>query len=281
MVARQKYTKGASSVGQIIPSRKTLKLMVDIKRKWPKRFDNAKTLFLRDVARFMMREVQKNAPRINRGGVDERYADGLRIGILEEGEKGDVIAIYMNSETFKVTKEMANRVVLYFKPISSSPRWVDVLMKYGPWPTGIVPVNVRDVDVKVIIKGARADEIDALSSRIYENKSKIEAELSAAGARLQMVTNTNYAIGIEVYEDLGHEVLRREFGLDGAAQLAHWRPAFKKTKKYAQKSMAKVMEYIETGNENVFDISEETDRIDMSVIKGSVGFSKEIAPFIK
>ena len=94
-VKKLKTTRGASTIVQFVPSRKTVKLMNDVKRKWPKRLAEAKHLFLLDVGSFMVNELQKRSPDVVVGGKEKKYADDLRIGILEEGEDQDVIAIYM------------------------------------------------------------------------------------------------------------------------------------------------------------------------------------------
>jgi len=85
-----------------------------------------------------------------------------------------------------------------------------------------------------------------------------------------------------VHEDIGYNVLRREFGMDGQREEAHWRPAIKNTKEYAGTiGMAKVVKYIETGDKKIFDLPEKTDKISASVLKKGSGFEKELEPFTR
>ena len=145
----------------------------------------------------------------------------------------------------------------------------------------MVPVEVTSTQAKIISRQARDDEIVELANRIISKGRQIELDLLTAGAPSPNIGETTKGIGLKVHEDLGYNVLRREFGLDGQRMQAHWRPAFKKTKAYANKSMAKVAEYITTGKKNVFDLPLKTDRINSSIVRTGEGFAKEIAPFMK
>lgn len=280
-IKRFKSTRKASTIIQCIPTSKTLKLMNEIENEWPRRVCDARLYFLLDVAVFMVNEVQKARVSINIDGKDKLYAEDLRIGILDDNGDESVIAIYLNGETAEVTEEYATKTVLYFNSHMASPKWVSVLNKYGPWPSNMVPVRVTSTHAKIISRLARGDELLALQEKIFKNKERIELDFLKAGAPKVDIGETINGIGLKVFEDLGYNVLRKEFGFDGQKKIAHWRPAIEKTKKYAMKCMAKVVEYIQTGDKNIFNLSSEYDNIGLSVIKSGEGFAKEIAPFVK
>jgi hypothetical protein len=271
----------ASIWPRITISDKTIKAISEIKKVWPKRLERARGLFLLDVAGYMQREVIRAGIRIEVDGKDKRYADDLRIGLIESGHGRDSIVIYLGSKTAKITQEYSAKNVLYFMARHGSPKWVAVLNKYGPWPAGMVPVVVRDKDAKTVSRRARGDEMLALGERLSSKRREIERELSSAGAKNPHVGNTSHGIGMNVHEDIGYNALRREFGLDGQKQEAHWRPAFDKTKDYAAKCMAKVAEYVQTGKENIFILPMEIDKVSKKVLDEGSGFAKEIAPFLK
>jgi len=279
-VRRFKRTAKASTIVQAVPSRATYKALKGT-AKWKERFVEARMLFLLDVAGFMVRAIQEKAPDIRIGGDDVDYSEGLRIGILEEGDDENVIAIYMDGQKTKVTHSYAAKTVLYFQPIGGSPDWVRVLSVHGPWPAEMVPVKVGKDDAKIISRRARSDEIAALSSRLRENAVDIERQLLAQGASNPSVGDSNNGIGLSAHEDLGYNVLRVELGFGDEKQVAHWRPAFVETKKYASRCMSKVSEYIVSGDKLLFDLPQETGNINKTVLKNGSGFSKEIAPFMK
>lgn len=262
-------------------SEKTIKLMKEIKTEWPKRLSEARGLFLLDVGSYMMERVVKLAPDIEIGGEPTKYAEDLRVGLLDEGSDYDVIAIYVDGKTAEITQDDKGQTVLYFRVHNGSPGWIPILVKYGPWPADMVPIEVFANQAKVISRKAREDELVALAERIYKQRRQIELELLQAGARSPHVGYTEHGMGLMAHVDLGYNVLRKEFGLDGEGQFPHWRPAFEDTKKYAHECMGKVVEYVETGNKSVFDLPDNYDKIDPSVIRDGEGFSKEIAPFMK
>jgi hypothetical protein len=271
----------ASTILSVGFSKNTVKLIREIKEEWPKRLMEARGLFLLDVGNYMMKRVMELAPEIEFGGETHKWADDLRIGLLDEGEDLDVIAIYLASETAEIKQNDKGRTVLYFRSHNGSPKWISTLTRYGPWPVEMVPVEVFSSQAKVISRKAREDEISALYDRIYRQKRKIELELLSAGARSVHVGYTEHGIGLMAHVDIGYNVLRKEFGFDGEAKHPHWRPAFKDTKGYAKKAFEKVVEYIETGNEDVFDLPDNYGNIDSSVVRDGEGFSREIAPFMR
>lgn len=280
-IKKVKRTKSASILFQCIPTDKTVKLMEEIVCKWPERACEARLYFLLDVADFMVNEIRKAKVSVSVDGEDKLYAEDLRIGILDDKNEESVVAIYLDGEKAEVTEEYATRTVLYFNSHMASPKWISVLNKYGPWPSNMVPIRVTSIHARIISRLARADELLALQEKMFINKERIELDFLKAGAPKVDIGETTNGIGLKVFEDLGYNVLRKEFGFDGQKKRAHWRPAIQKTKKYAVECMAKVVEYIQTGDKNVFNLSSESDNINLSVIKSGEGFAKEIAPFAK
>lgn len=287
MARTRRIRRHGGSGGKVIPkirfTPKSIALLRDIKTKWKKRSEMAHEFFLLDVGRFLLKEIQSKAPEVLVAGGDVDYARQLRLGIVETGASGssDVLAIYLDGEHFQVSEEGIELTVLYFRPRLSSPEWVTVLARHGPWPALLVPVMVSSADSATISRRARPDEITFLSKALMADKTKIEAELMAAGAMSPEIGESKNAIGLSVKEDIGYNVLRREFGMDGEMAEPHWRPAIKATKEYAEKSLEKVIDYIVTGNKNVFDLPEESDRIETSMIVEGEGFAKSLAPLLK
>ena len=273
-------TKGSSTIPVMQLDKESLKLMDDMKRKWPKRLEEARVFFLLDVAKYMLKAVQEHNVSIDSGGEPWKYADDLMLGVLDSGEGQDVVAIYLDGATAKITNESAENTVIYFQVHRGSPEWVNVLREFSPWPAHMIPVKVKTSDAKAISRIARQDEIRELSRRIFMHKNVIESSFAKAGIRGVHIGSTDYGIGLSTHEDLGYNVLRREFGMDGYKKEAHWRPAFAKTKKYAEQCMEKVVVYVTTGK-NVFDLPENADRIGTDVIKEGSGFEKKIVPFMK
>lgn len=265
---------------QIRPSKNTAKLIEQMKGTWQRRAEEAQHYFLLDVAYFLLREVQDRAPEILIGGENVDYAKELRIGILEDSGDVDHLAIYLDKRSAQITQEVAGSMVLYFKAHSSSPEWVDVLIKHGPWPATMIPMQVLPAQARIISRRAREDEIAAIAARLMAKGADIEQELSVAGATGAQVKLSEHGIGLTVNVDIGYDVLRRELGMDGKRD-SHWRPAFRATRAYARaRGVAKVIDYIQNGNKNIFDLPEETDRIGTSTIEDGRGFAKEIAPFV-
>jgi hypothetical protein len=255
--------------------------MKEIENEWPKRLKESRFFFLLDVANFLVEEVKKANVSISIDGKDKLYAEDLRIGIVDSEEENDVIAIYLDGENAEVTEEYATKTVLYFNSHNGSPEWISVLNRYGPWPSNMVPIEVNSTHARIVSRLARKDEILALQERIFKNRGKIELDFLRSGIPNVDIGETTNGIGLKVHEDLGYNVLRKEFGFDGEKGRAHWRPAFKETKKYAMKCMEKVVEYIQTGDKNIFNLSLKADRINSSVVKSGEGFAKELAPFLK
>lgn len=285
MARRRRSFRGGRTRGQVIPkvspTHKSAMLMWEIHSKWPQRAEDAQTYFLIDVGNFMFNEILDRAPEISAAGGRVDYAKKLRLGLVEDGEAEDVIAIYLDGSDFEVAVDDLDLTVLYFRPRVSSPEWITVLARYGPWPSILLPVKVSSEDSETISRRARPDEVASLSAVLFQNKTKIEAHLRSAGAPDPEIGDSENAVGLSVKEDLGYNVLRRELGMDGEMQESHWRPAFRATKKYAGESLIKVVKYIKDGNKNVFNLPSGITSVSESVVREGMGFSKEIAPFLK
>lgn len=270
----------ASMTPRIVLSKKALKTFDEIRVQWPKRIEKAKLLFLEDVACFLRGRIRAKGVKIDIAGKEKRYAEDLRIGVIESRDEASV-AIYMNKKTVIIDSDYAVDKALYFSGKAGSKELVNVLSYYGPWPAYMVPIEIKNSSVGVVARRVRGDELDFLSKRIYDNKKEIISELIHAGAKNPVIGKTKYGIGLESYEDLGYAVLRAEFGFDGRKSRVHWRSAFRDTIKYSKTCMNKVVEYIKTGDDGVFDILEDFDKIGEKEIKDGANFASEIAPFFK
>lgn len=255
---------------------KTLNLM---NQKFPKRIDRGRELFLLEMAKILREEVRTTAPEIEIGGDMVNYAEKLRIGILGEDNEEDMVFLYVEGATAKVTEDSQHHTVLYVQPYSTSPKWMDVLMKFGPWPAAMMPVAVKASEGRLVSRKARPDEINALSVRIYERKEAIEALLKEAGAENPRIGESGNGVGVVVHEDLGYNVLRKEFGYDGEEQKAHWRPAMKAMKAQIPLVMNKFVRYLMTGRESVFDLPDDAKDATTVKFKEGARFAKTLAPF--
>ena len=157
---------------------------------------------------------------------------------------------------------------------------MEVLATYGPWPAFMVPVKVSKGDAVIISRKARQDEVEAFAERIYSRRGQIERKLRGAGAEDPQIESTENAVGVVVLEDVGYNVLRKEFGFDGEQQESHWRPALNVLKDEAPLVMKQMMGYLLTGHESVFQLSGDYAEISKSQFKQGVWFQNELAPFV-
>lgn len=276
--ARKLRASRVGTVPVMRPTSETVRTMKDM-QKWPDRMDRAMLLFMLDVSNYLRKILVDLAPDVQVEGKEKNYAEDLRIAILEQGEGHASIALYFEGSQSVLTEEKLDQTVLYFRSTPMSPDWVQVLTRYGPWPADMVPVQVKRGEAKVISRRARPDEMVFLADRILMNEREIVHLLRQMGASNVSIEPSGKAAGTVVHDDIGYNVLRREFGWDGQKQVAHWRPAFKKTNDYIKKSMRKMVKYVMTGREDVFNLPVEVGRVDMATFKQGEGFMKEIAPF--
>jgi hypothetical protein len=265
----------------ISPSKKTIASIDSFSKNLNNRIKDAMNFYLLDVANFLLNEIKKAGVSISINGRNKKYADDLRIGILSENTDNDHVAIYLDSSLAEINEEYSSKTVLYFMAHAGSPKWVKILNRYGPWPSNMIPFKITLADAKIVSRLARRDELFDIQNRILSKSDEIERALLNAGSPIVNIGENLNAIGLKVYEDIGYNVLRREFGFDGYKKESHWRPAIKKTKKYADESMNKIGEYLQSGDKYIFDLPENVDNINLSVVKNIEYFEKKIEPFIK
>ena len=284
MAKKTRYKKPPLSTVSTVPvfflDRQTVEEFNLVRIELPERLDRGRQLFLLGMAEILRREVQARAPKIKIGSEEMDYAKDLKIAIVDGVKDADAVAVYFEASTTKLTVKRIEETVLFFRPVQDSPEWVDVLRLYGPWPAFMVPVVVEEGDAKVISRKARQDEVQEFADRIWERRSEIETKLERAGADNPQIESTDKAVGIVVLEDVGYNVLRKEFGFDGEKQEAHWRPALNALKDEAPLVMEQMIRYLLTGQEAVFQLS--GDYVDISVtnFKQGIKFQNELAPFV-
>lgn len=260
---------------------KTVETYNNVIAKLPERVERGRALFLLMMAGFLRNRLKQRAPDIMLNGQERDYADDLRIAIVSgAGNDADIVAIYLASTTAILTEGDAGRTALYVLPHRQAPGWVDVLTKWGPWPAELLPVKLETKHARVVSRTARPDEIRALTARLGSKRAEILSELEAAGADNPRIEVTMNGVGTEVHEDIGHAVLRREFGMDGAQPRAHWRPALSEMVAAIPDAMARFNRYMVTGREDVFLLPDIGDKITMSELRDGAPFMREIAPFV-
>ena len=268
---KPKYT-AMSTVPLINFTKETLK---DYERllEMPGRVNDGLKYFLLDVANMLREEVRAKAPLIS--GVD--YAKKLRIGILPGIDDDEAaVAVFFKGELSPIKEEEKERVLLFVIPGREAPKYAYVLRAYGPWPADLLPVRPQK-DTDILARYARMDEIMFYRRKIIAKKSEIEQKLSAAGASGVKIKTTDQNVGLEVHHDIGHTILRREFGYEGEAK-PHWRPALKALKQRIPDALARFEKYIDTGNVNVFNIPK-IDHISQKEFLRGKKFQDTLAPY--
>lgn len=245
----------------------------------PNRLERGRELFLLEMASIIRDKVRDKAPPIKMGDETVDYAEQLRIGLVSGVADEQAVVIYLEGTTTIVGEEQMGNTVLFIRNTQNSPLWVGVLARYGPWPARMLPVPMRPRDGKIISRTAREDEIRALTKRLIANKTEIETNLSNAGATNAKVQKSSAAVGVVVNEDIGYNVLRKEFGYDGSPQVSHWRPALGAVKKMIPRVAEKFMTYLQTGQEKIFDLPNDIKSVNKKKITEGEGFQEVLAPF--
>lgn len=283
MAKRYRYRKPKMATMSTEPAiyglHEFVETMNTLTQKVPQRMVRGRMLFLIAMADFVRRSVRRRAPEIKVGSSDFPYAEYLRIGIVDGAPDDQSVAIYFDDQQLKLEETSMDGKALYFQPTPESPKWVNVLMVYGPWPAHMVPVPSERLKARVIARNAREDELKALSDRIYVNRGKIESDLRRAGARDVKIDKTPYAVGIVVHEDVGYNILRSEFGYDGSKRVAHWRPALREIKSAMPDLMRRYLKYLQTGRESAFDLPNDARDVTAAMLNKGAQFANTLAPF--
>jgi len=254
----------------------TVRKFNEIGRQWPGRIERGRQLFLLEMAKFLRAEVQKNAPEV--AGV--AYAQMLKIALVNGIRDMDVVAVYFEATTRKIDFEQEANTVLYFTSQQGSPGWVDILTRYGPWPVDLVPVVPDPNEARVVARAVRSDEVGRLTTRILRMKAQIESDLRRAGANGVEVVSSRRSEGLEVHDDIGYTVLRKEFGYMGKAE-SHWRPALKALLKHVPVVLKKYADFIVDGKEFRFDLPGDHFELTKNQLKSGAKFQETLAPFVR
>lgn len=243
---------------------------------WPKRVERGRQLFLLEMAGFLRKEVQKKAPEI--AGLD--YAKSLKIAAVHGIKDMDAVAVYFEEQKRKLDFEADVNTLLFFSSKPGSPEWVSVLTQYGPWPVDLVPMVPQESQARIVARQGRADEIGRITTRILQAKAQIESDLRRAGADSAEIVSSRRTQGLEVHDDIGYTVLRKEFGYDGATE-SHWRPALKALLAHTPDVLKKYAEFIADGKEFRFDLPEDHNELTKDQLKKGAKFQETLAPFAK
>lgn len=221
----------------------------------PARVERGMQLVLLEAAKIIVTGVQTRAPDVV-GGVKD-YASRLEVLLLAGVPSEQAVAIIYKNKQRKLNIEVEGRsTALLFVPNQKSPKWVSVLGHYQPWPSYMVPTMPSKKEARIIARQITEVESQDLHDRIMVNKRRIESDLFEAGLRdAQIRTDTKPSDAVSVIDDISYAVLRAEYGFGGPAT-PHWRPAMRDLKTGYEPLGAKFIRYLETGNENVFDVAE-------------------------
>ena len=243
------------------------------------RVDRGRMLFLLAMANLLRKEIQKRAPEVEIGQEETDYAKDLKIAIVGGTKDMESVAVYFESAEAELTEDRLGNTALFVRANSSSPQWVNVLVRFGPWPASMLPVQVKAHEGKIISRKARPDELNAISARLYSRRQEIEGLLSRAGASNPKIEQSSIAVGVVIREDVGYNVLRKEFGFDGDKQETHWRPALKVMKDAIPFLIKRFNKYLMTGRDSVFELPDEIFDLAAGRLRGAEPFQKELAPF--
>jgi len=259
----------------------TVETYNNVVAKLPQRVERGRFLFLAMMAGFLRERIRRRSPKVMINGQEREYAEDLRLAVVSGAPDGmDILAIYFDSETETLTEETSGKTALYILPHRTSPEWVSVLTRWGPWPAEILPVALESRHAKVVSRKGRPDEMRALKARLGRRRAEILRELEEAGAENPRMESTMHGVGMVVRQDISHAVLRREFGMDGAEPRAHWRPALREVVEAVPAAMDRFNRYIISGKENAFLLPDIGDHITISQLQDGVSFMGEIAPFV-
>jgi len=249
--------------------------------KLPERIDRGRYLFLLMMAGFLRDRIKIHAPDVYINGEEKKYAEDLRIALIQGTDADtDVVAIYFENERSVLTEDQVGRTALFVRAHPMSPGWVDVLTKWGPWPSELMPVKLAPQHAKVISRTARPDEIKALTARLTGKRKQILTELLNAGADSPKMERSIGAAGTEVTQDIAHAVLRREFGMDGDTPRSHWRPAFRELLGAMPDAVRRFNQYLLTGRESCFSLPDLDGEFSIDQLREGVPFVKELQPFV-
>lgn len=223
----------------------------------PGRVERGMQLLLLEAASKMLSEVQAKAPTLD---VIGDYAKDLELVLLTGVKEEQAVAIVYKNKPRKLSAgDDAKRTLLIVKPRNGAEPWVPVVAKYQPWPSYMLPTTMTNGDAQLIARRATEREVQDSRDRILVNRRMIEAELDRAGLRGAKVQTDEALVGDrEVFDDVSYQVQRVEFGY-GGKQDAHWRPALDEVRNGALTLARKFIQYVETGNENLFDIDSYSD----------------------
>jgi hypothetical protein len=249
--------------------------------KLPERIDRGRCLFLLMMTGFLRDRIKIHAPDVYINGEERKYAEDLRIALVNGTDKDeDAMAIYFENERSVLTEDQVGRTALFVRAHATSPGWVDVLTRWGPWPAELMPVKLAPQHARVISRTARPDEIKALTARLTGKRRQILTELLEAGAEDPKMERSIGAAGTEVTQDVAHAVLRREFGMDGDTPRSHWRPAFHEVLGAMPDAMRRFNQYLLTGRESAFSLPTLDGELSMDQLRAGVPFMKELQPFV-
>lgn len=177
------------------------------------------------------------------------YNEDLKVAIIP----GMGAFLYAESSQGK-NKNIDPRDGVIIVPNASSPKYVQVLAKYNPWPENFLPVKVGEKDAEIIRRRYTSEEMETIRKAIIKNSRVIENGLIYAGFRGIKVGKENVE-SVNAYNDLEYIILRKEFGIQEKAR-PHWRPAIRRGLNAVKKIQKNFMRYLETGDEHLFDVDE-------------------------
>ena len=251
---RPKTTGTSSSQPVMFMTRESVNQANEMASEFPERLKRGMDLLLLGAAKIIMQGVQSRAPDFAQ---IKGYAKKLEIVLLSGMGNEHGVVIYYKSEPRKLNMSMEGRnTALLFVTNRKSPEWVRVLGRYQPWPPYMIPSMPDKTQATTIVRQITERESQDLRDRIVVNRRKIEMELFEAGLRNSKIKlDTDRADSVDVVDDISYAILRAEFGYGGPAQ-PHWRPALKDMKSEMDSLQGRFVQYIETGNERVFDLPE-------------------------
>ena len=183
-----------------------------------------------ETASQTLKEVQSRIP----DNLDYKpYKDALKL--VQSGERRNpIFAVYAVPAAAPIKAETD---LIYFKLRKRNGR-VDpvaaVLIKYQPWTAHTLPFDLPEKVATVVTRKVTKRELLQVETARNADRKQVEVELTQLGVQPK-AQQTDIPEKMSAVPDLTYTALRLEYGLGKTKAVAHWRPAIREAKAFAEK----------------------------------------------
>lgn len=269
-----KYRKPPLSTYSSIPVIWMTPETVNLWNQWiqaPDRLERGMELVTMEACKIVHEEIVAKAPDL----ADALYPKRLKVSLLD-GSEGFIVVIWFEDTQRDSDGATESDTAYLIELRDDSPRYAQVLAKWGPWPADMFPMSLDEREATVIARRATSIELNKLRDRVVQNARKIEMELRNAGAKGVEVPSTKSAKQ-RVVDDIGFSVLRAEYGINTRPQ-PHWRPAIRSLSGRVKDLGTKLEAYLLDGKENRFELPNLDSGLSTAGYRQGIWFQEKIAP---